>query len=140
MRRQATRPERGLRATLRYLGLRFRANVANLPGTPEAVLAAYTVAIFSHGGYWHRHADRPRVTTPKRNVDFWLAKFAANQERDQHKARDLNRLGYRPIVMWECELLAVETAARILKRRLPRKPLVSALSNRSGLAKRLPAS
>lgn len=138
VRLRGTQPERILRAALRRLGLRYRSNPTNLPGRPDAVVASCKLAIFAHGCFWHRHQGCPRTTTPKRNANFWLAKFLANQERDQRKTRELKQLGYRSIVMWECELLEVESAARILKRRLPRKPLALVPPTHSRQAQRVP--
>lgn len=107
VRRKGTYPEQVLRATLRSLKLRYRGNHKGLPGSPDAVVAEIGLAIFAHGCFWHRHDGCRRTTTPKRNPNFWLAKFAANIDRDQRKARELRRLGYRPVVLWECELLDV---------------------------------
>ena len=37
------------------------------------------------------------------NPDFWRKKFAENVDRDQRNLRELAELGYRVLVVWECE-------------------------------------
>jgi DNA mismatch endonuclease (patch repair protein) len=60
-------------------------------------------AVFVHGCFWHAHAGCPRATLPKRNRQFWVDKLAANRRRDERSLRDLRQLGYRTLVVWECE-------------------------------------
>jgi DNA mismatch endonuclease, patch repair protein len=58
--------------------------------------------ILVHGCYWHRHAGCRYAYTPKSNTAFWEQKFKENQERDQHVLSELQRLGWDPLVIWEC--------------------------------------
>jgi DNA mismatch endonuclease, patch repair protein len=67
--------------------------------------------VFVHGCFWHRHADCPKATLPRRNRAFWAAKFAANVERDLRKAAELAKLGFRVFTVWECETV-VESQLR----------------------------
>ena len=103
VRRQGTTPELRVRRALAVLGLRFRANVGDLPGSPDLANKARKTAIFVHGCFWHRHPRCSRATTPKANAQFWRTKFDANIARDRRKARALRKLGYRVIVLWECQ-------------------------------------
>ena len=57
-----------------------------------------------HGCFWHSHAGCPQATIPRRNRAFWTQKFAGNRARDARVRRSLERLGYRTVVVWECEL------------------------------------
>ena len=41
---------------------------------------------------------------PKRNVEFWEAKFRRNVERDRAAVAALTQMGWTPITIWECEL------------------------------------
>lgn len=52
---------------------------------------------------------------PKSNVDFWKKKFSQNIERDRRIVRELENLGWRVLVVWECELIekTVETVYRV---------------------------
>ena len=61
--------------------------------------------VFVHGCFWHRHEGCRYTTTPKTRHEFWQTKFAANVERDSRNRTDLQQLGWRVIVVWECELL-----------------------------------
>jgi DNA mismatch endonuclease (patch repair protein) len=41
---------------------------------------------------------------PKTNTEFWVAKVARNQERDQEVWRKLEAKGWSVIIVWECQL------------------------------------
>ena len=101
-----TRPELTVRRLLHRLGYRFRLHRRDLPGRPDIVLPRHRVAIFVHGCFWHRHGD-PQcrlARVPKSRLEFWLPKFSANQARDRRDQRALSDLGWRILVVWECEL------------------------------------
>ena len=85
-------------------GFRYRKNVRTLPGVPDIVLPKYKTVIFVHGCYWHRHPGCKRATTPATNVEFWETKFARNVANDRRHIDELVSLGWKPIVIWECEL------------------------------------
>lgn len=111
VRRQNTSPELVVRRLLHRLGFRFRLH-PKLPGTPDLILPRYRVAIFVHGCFWHRHQGCRYATTPKTRTDFWLKKFAANEERDLRKTEALRSLGWNVLTIWECQtrnLPALET-------------------------------
>jgi DNA mismatch endonuclease (patch repair protein) len=99
-----TRPEMAVRRHLHAAGLRFRLHRRDLPGTPDIVLPRRKVAIFVHGCFWHRHEGCPRATTPSSNVEFWRKKFADNVARDARNRAALQAMGWRVVVVWECEL------------------------------------
>lgn len=103
IRQRDTEPERRVRAVLRSLGLHYRCSNRDLPGSPDIANRKLRWAVFVHGCFWHRHASCPRATTPKHNRSFWLAKFAANERRDERVCRALRKLGYAVVVIWECE-------------------------------------
>lgn len=104
--REGTQPEIALRRALWQRGARYRVNVRTMPGTPDIVFVGSKVAVFIHGCFWHRHAACKRATTPRTNVDFWQAKFAANVERDARKCRELQEMGWKTQVIWACQLEA----------------------------------
>lgn len=41
---------------------------------------------------------------PKSNSEFWLAKFERNKARDKRVIDEIDKLGWRPMVVWECEI------------------------------------
>lgn len=106
-----TRPERIVRSILHRLGARFRLHRRDLPGNPDIVLPRYGLVVFVHGCFWHRHPDCKYAYTPKSRVEFWTSKFAQNVKRDRQVRPELETLGWKVIVVWECETRHVETLA-----------------------------
>lgn len=103
-----TKPEILVRSLLHGMGLRFRLHRKNLPGSPDIVLAKHRTVIFVHGCFWHRHPDCRYASTPKTRQDFWLPKFEANVQRDAKKEAQLRELGWRVLMVWECETRSPE--------------------------------
>ncbi|MDQ8202437.1 DNA mismatch endonuclease Vsr [Pelagicoccus sp. SDUM812003] len=118
-----TKPERLVRSLLHRIGYRFTVNGPKnkkLPGRPDIVLPARKTVIFVHGCFWHRHAGCKHATTPKSNTAYWQAKFRRNVERDRETMQALQRLGWRCMVIWECELKDIEAMTARLVSELPR--------------------
>lgn len=99
-----TVPERAVRSLLHKAGFRFRLNVKNLPGSPDIVLPRHRCVVFVHGCFWHRHSGCKYCYTPKSRVAFWRKKFSANVDRDKVVQLKLRRLGWRVLIVWECEI------------------------------------
>lgn len=99
-----TRPELVVRSLLHRMGLRFRLHSPKLPGRPDIVLPSRKTVVFVHGCFWHRHARCRFATTPASNKEFWQAKFEANRARDRRNIAALRKLGWRVIVVWECQV------------------------------------
>lgn len=99
-----TQPELFLRKYLHAQGYRYRLHRKGLPGTPDLVLPRYSLAIFVHGCFWHRHAQCFYATTPATRKSFWLEKLEANSRRDQRSYEALRLQGWRVLVVWECGL------------------------------------
>jgi DNA mismatch endonuclease (patch repair protein) len=112
VRRQGTAPERELRRLLRKHRILHRCNVSNLPGSPDVMLRNAPVVIFVHGCFWHRHHCSAGQSLPRTHRVFWEAKFAENIQRDQRQRRALARLGFRVVVVWECQLKRCREASR----------------------------
>ena len=99
-----TGPELKVRRLLWSAGYRYRLHRKDLPGRPDIVLAGRRAAVFVHGCFWHGH-DCPRgARQPKANADYWTAKISRNFERDARVQAELAAGGWRPVVVWECEL------------------------------------
>jgi DNA mismatch endonuclease, patch repair protein len=97
-----TKPEKLVRSLLHKLGYRFRLH-KDLPGHPDIVLSKYKAVIFVHGCFWHQHPGCKKATYPKNNADFWIRKLDTNIERDRRNEMELERLGWKVLVVWECE-------------------------------------
>lgn len=96
-----TKPEIKLRSYLHRLGFRFRLHRKDLPGTPDVVLPKYSTAVFVHGCFWHGH-DCSKNRMPATNVEFWKTKIRKNKERDVQATHELEQLGWKVWIVWEC--------------------------------------
>lgn len=99
-----TKPEMAVRRLLHAMGFRFRLHRRDLPGTPDVVLPRYRAAIQVHGCFWHQHPGCRHATKPRSRPDYWLPKLARNIERDAESSARLEVMGWRVLVLWECEL------------------------------------
>jgi len=104
VRQRGTAAELAVGVVLRRLGLSYRKNVRSLPGSPDFANRRRRWAVFVQGCFWHAHTGCRRATTPKANREFWIAKFARNRSRDAEAVRALRRMGFRVVLIWECEL------------------------------------
>ena len=109
-----TTPERIVRSFLHRNGFRFRLHVKDFPGKPDIVLPKYKTVIEVRGCYWHRHENCKDATTPSTNTEFWKNKFAATVARDKRTEQELKALGWKVIVLWECEISSCCTWERRL--------------------------
>ena len=103
-----TKPERVLRSLLHRAGYRFRLHSKQLPGKPDIVFNPRKKVIFMHGCFWHRHEACRYASVPKTNVDFWNAKFEQNVMRDAHVQREIKKMGWNSLIVWECEIRNVD--------------------------------
>jgi DNA mismatch endonuclease (patch repair protein) len=110
-----TGPELSLRYALWHQGFRYRINDKRLPGRPDIVLPKYRTVIFVHGCFWHGHKNCKNYTVPKTNTEFWVAKVARNQERDQEVWRQLEANGWNVIIVWECQITKATINAVVTK-------------------------
>lgn len=97
-------PELAVRRLIHSMGYRFRLHDRRLPGTPDLVFPSRRKAIFVHGCFWHRHNRCELARLPKSRLDFWIPKLESNRARDLRNRRALARIGWRGLVIWECEL------------------------------------
>lgn len=111
-----TKPELEVRRYLHRSGLRYRLHDRNLPGKPDLVFPKFKTVVEVRGCFWHRHEGCSKAYIPKSNQKFWIEKFEGNVERDNRNDRKLEGLGWRVIVIWECEVS--ETSLRSLCKRL----------------------
>lgn len=110
VRNKNTKPEYLVRQLVHRLGFRYRLHNKELPGKPDLVFSARRKVIFVHGCFWHRHLSRrcQLARLPKSRQDFWLPKLEQNRLRDKKKQAQLWRLGWHVLVIWECELRALD--------------------------------
>ncbi len=115
--RADTKPEMLVRQRLREAGLTgYRLQWKKAPGRPDIAFPGRRIAIFVNGCFWHR-CPNCHPSMPKRNTEFWEAKFRRNMERDARALAELEELGWTAITIWECELKRDridETMARVI--------------------------
>lgn len=115
IRNKNTKPEELVRKYLFSRGLRYRKNVNKLPGCPDIVLPKYKTVIFVNGCFWHVHEGCRYFKWPENNKEFWENKLLGNKRRDTIKIQELIILGWRVIVVWECELKKKNQTERLNK-------------------------
>ena len=111
-----TKPERIVRSLLHQAGYRFTVNGPknqSLPGRPDLVLPRHRAVVFVHGCYWHRHKGCRYAYQPKSRIDFWTSKFEENVRRDRRNVKDLKALGWKVIVIWECQTRSEKLCQKI---------------------------
>jgi DNA mismatch endonuclease (patch repair protein) len=98
-----TQPELFVRSLIHRLGYRFRLHRSSLPGKPDLVFPARRKVIFVHGCFWHCHRCKNGLI-PNTNRDFWFKKLRQNETRDAENQKVLRKLGWKVLVIWQCEL------------------------------------
>lgn len=100
--------------TFREYGLVGWRRRSRIFGNPDFVFPIGRFAIFVDGCFWHgcpRHG-----TLPQTNSEFWRQKFARNKERDRLVNRQLKKMGWTPVRVWQHELREPERVVRRLCR------------------------
>ncbi|MDR3754974.1 MAG: very short patch repair endonuclease [Terracidiphilus sp.] len=106
VRSEDTAPEILVRRFVHHLGYRFRLHRKDLPGKPDLVFPRLESVIFVHGCFWHGHGCPRGARLPKTNAKYWCTKIARNSSRDRSNRNKLRSLGWKSLVVWECELRA----------------------------------
>jgi DNA mismatch endonuclease (patch repair protein) len=99
-----TKPELLVRSIIHKSGFRFRKNRTDLPGRPDIVLPRFRKIIFVHGCFWHGHKNCKRASLPSTNRKFWEDKINKNKARDRSNYKQLKKLGWSFLVLWQCDL------------------------------------
>lgn len=104
IRGKGTKPELLVRRYLHALGYRFQIHIRGIPGTPDLVFTKRKTALFVNGCFWHSHDCKWGQVSPTTNATFWAEKRQATVNRDRRNETELEKLGWRTITIWECEL------------------------------------
>ena len=104
-----TKPEFVVRRLTHSLGYRYVLHERKLPGKPDLVFPSRRKVIFVHGCFWHMHSCRFGSVVPATNAVFWSEKRAGNVKRDERNIQALLDLGWKVLVIWECETSDLET-------------------------------
>jgi len=114
VRSKDTQPETIIRRMVFGMGYRYRLHDKRFPGKPDLVFIGRKKAIFVNGCFWHGHIGCRYARTPKSNVSFWKEKIERNRERDRFNLKRLEALGWKVLVVWQCELKDKEALAGTL--------------------------
>ncbi|RHR49028.1 DNA mismatch endonuclease Vsr [Parabacteroides sp. AF17-28] len=110
-----TKPELIVRHFLFANGFRYRKNVKSLPGSPDVVLPKYKTVVFINGCFWHGHECRAG-RKPTSNRTYWDDKIETNMKRDQNKIMQLEAMGWKVLIVWQCEIKNIKLQNIRLKR------------------------
>ncbi|MCH8275635.1 MAG: DNA mismatch endonuclease Vsr [Armatimonadetes bacterium] len=115
IRAKDTTPELAVRRTAHRLGYRYRLHRKHLPGKPDLVFPARRSVIFVHGCFWHQHAAQAcKARPPKSKLEYWGPKLKQNVERDKKNQAKLRDMGWRILVIWECQTKDVSKLEKII--------------------------
>jgi DNA mismatch endonuclease (patch repair protein) len=109
-------PELAVRSLVHRMGYRFRLHRKDLPGKPDLVFVSRRRVIFVHGCFWHSHQDCKTAHVPKSNLEYWLPKLQRNQARDRENLKALQAIGWKPLVIWECETVDILRTGQKIKK------------------------
>jgi DNA mismatch endonuclease (patch repair protein) len=111
VRSEDTEPEMTVRRLVHAMGYRYRLHARYLPGKPDLVLPRLRKVVFVHGCFWHQHCCKRGNRRPASRQEYWLPKLERNVKRDRKAVRDLRKLGWRTLVVWECQTRAKKRPA-----------------------------
>ena len=121
IRSKDTSPELHVRSALSRAGYRFRLHRGDLPGKPDLILKKYKAVVFVHGCFWHHHKGCKRANLPKTNRKYWLPKIDRNAVRDEENRKALKKMGWKVIIVWECQTKNPEVILRVFRKGLKNK-------------------
>lgn len=88
-----TYPELIAQKILNECGITYSKHVKDLPGTPDIVIEDFKIAIFVHGCFWHKHSCQ-EITKEDESIVL----------KDIEVINETITKGYKPIILWECDL------------------------------------
>lgn len=120
IRSKGTAPEMTVRRLVHAKGYRFRLHSGNLPGKPDIILPRLGKIIDVRGCFWHQHEGCIDAHIPKSRMAYWLAKLRRNRQRDTENLQKLRALGWRVLIVWECQVKNSNRLSARLERFLAR--------------------
>ena len=70
------------------------------------LLRAYDIEKMSSDYLVHQILFYKNSRLPSTNVTYWESKIKTNIERDERKILELEKLGYKVLTIWQCQLRA----------------------------------
>jgi len=116
IRNKNTKPEIIIRSIVHRMGFRYGLHNNKLPGKPDIVLSRLKKIIFVHGCFWHIHKCKYGRVRPATNTKFWQTKRQGNVDRDKRNIKELKKLGWKILVIWECQTKKPEKVIKRIKK------------------------
>jgi DNA mismatch endonuclease, patch repair protein len=118
IRSKHTKPELLVRSLAHRMGYRFCLHRESLPGKPDMVFVRHKKIVDIRGCFWHGHKGCIDSHIPKSRIGYWGSKLKSNVKRDVRNLTKLKKLGWKVLIIWECEVM--QTDATKLERKLKR--------------------
>lgn len=116
IRSKNTEPERGIKKLLTAENIKYRLHVSKLPGRPDIAVYAKKIVIFINGCFWHQHKHCKYAVMPKSNLSYWKTKLEKNIRNQKEAVKQLKKIGWKPLVIWECQVKKQEFLGKIISR------------------------
>ena len=94
---------------------RYSSHRKGLPGCPDIVFPKRKKVIFINGCFWHRHSCKKGRSIPATRKKFWQQKFDGTIKRDKKNKRELKKLGWKILVIWECQTRNLQKLTKTLR-------------------------
>jgi len=104
IRAKDTQPEILVRKFLFAKGFRYKIHDKTLSGKPDLVFPKHKTVIFIHGCFWHGHEGCKYFVIPKTRRKWWVDKINRNKQLDSEHTRELKKMGWKIITIFECRL------------------------------------
>ena len=99
IRSKNTKTEVEFRKKVWAVGFRYRLHSKKLQGKPDLVFASKKVVVFIDGCFWHKC---PKCfKQPASNKKYWDWKIQYNVDKDKRISKELRKLGWNVIRIWE---------------------------------------
>ena len=116
IRSKYTEPEQKIRKLLTAGNIKYRLHVNKLPGKPDIVISAKKIAIFINGCFWHQHEHCRYAVMPKSNLNYWKTKLEKNIVKQKEAIRQLKKISWKSLTIWECQVKKKTFLDRIINR------------------------
>jgi DNA mismatch endonuclease, patch repair protein len=102
IRSKGTLPEQKIMRELQRRKIYFAKHVDSIIGKPDILFRRKKIAVFIDSDFWHGHPRR--FIMPKTNCKYWKNKIDRNKERDKEVNKELKKMGFKVIRIWEYDI------------------------------------
>lgn len=91
-----------LSSALYKKGIRYRKHYKKLPGKPDIAFVGKKIAVFIDGDFWHGY--KFKIQKQRLPRKYWVKKIENNINRDRQVDRELRRMDWQVLRVWEHEI------------------------------------